>query len=293
MAVKSSVSSLAFQRLPRTRPGAKPRFTCPGDRGQPKAAMAGLSQNDRRWYILTRVVGILWRERRNMGQEWYVETSSGKAGPFASAALRQLAQTGKIAPESLVSLDGKNWSPASRVKGLVFADTPPVRPSPKPQPTVDPPTTKTPPDDSDAVALPYKSTGGADPAPRRLSTAAILPAQFFAGFFGGALAASATSMMVKLARMVGLVELNTTATSLAARVGLPAIAFVGVFALIFWRVGREVSSAEINVDMSNKETGDALAQITADMSDEQIGDALAQITPNMDDEEIRDVIRRL
>jgi hypothetical protein len=207
-----------------------------------------------------------------MGQEWYVQTSSGKDGPFASAELRQLAQAGKIAPESLVSLDGKNWSAASRVKGLVFADTPPTQGPPEPppadeyalaeddrkKPTVDRPGRKTPVDDAAAEVLLYKSSGDAEEDFPALSTAAGLPARFGVSFILAAVAASAVAALVKLTRMLGLVELNTTATSLAARVGLPAIAFVGVFAFIFWYCGREAASPKITGDMSDEEIGEAI-----------------------------------
>jgi hypothetical protein len=71
-------------------------------------------------------------------------------------------------------------------------------------------------------------------------------------------AASAVAMAVKLARFLGLVDLSTTATSLAARVGLPAIAFVVVFALLFWYCGRDVEPSNITADMSDDEIADAM-----------------------------------
>ncbi|NQT14423.1 MAG: hypothetical protein HQ582_16830, partial [Planctomycetes bacterium] len=73
-----------------------------------------------------------------------------------------------------------------------------------------------------------------------------------------ALATATVVSLVKLVRMFGLIELNTTATSLAARVGLPAIAFVAVFALLFWYCGRDVEPPQITGDMSDDEIADVL-----------------------------------
>jgi len=213
-----------------------------------------------------------------MAQEWYVQTSSGKAGPFASAKLRQLAQTGKIARESLVSLDGKNWSPASRVKGLVFAETPPAQGPSLPQPTddyalaeedrkkptVDRPGKKTPPDDAAVAALLYdaallsESSDETEEDFPALSTVAGLPARFGASFILAAMAASAVAMLVKLAVFFGLVDLNTTTTSLLARVGLPAIAFVVGFALLFWYCGLDAEPPKITDDMNDEKIADVL-----------------------------------
>jgi hypothetical protein len=206
-----------------------------------------------------------------MGQTWYVQTPSGKAGPFTSSKLRQLAQTGKISPESLVSLDGKKWAAASRVKGLVFAAPSPAQHPPEPRPdddyalveddlkkpAVDRPGGKTPSTYASANVTPLEEDFSDEELPR-LSTTAGLPLRFGASFILGATAAGAASLLVKLAFSFRLVELKTTAASLLALVGLPAIAFVVVFALIFWLCGRDVEPPKITGEMSDDEIADAL-----------------------------------
>ncbi len=88
-----------------------------------------------------------------MANEWYVRIGEKEYGPFASAKLKQLADAGKISPETLVRLgtDGK-WVPASKVKGLFEsaptqpsaslpppdAPQPAIAPSPPPPPIVPP-----------------------------------------------------------------------------------------------------------------------------------------------------------
>ncbi|NQT15968.1 MAG: DUF4339 domain-containing protein, partial [Planctomycetes bacterium] len=149
-----------------------------------------------------------------MGQEWYVQTSSGKSGPFTPANLRKLAQTGKITPESLVSLDGENWSPAARVKGLVFAEAPPDQPpsadeyalgetEPK-KPTPDRPGGRAYSTYASANVIPLErpSADSCDDLPR-LSTTAGLPARFGISFGLAALATATVASLVKLVRMFG------------------------------------------------------------------------------------------
>lgn len=55
-----------------------------------------------------------------MGQQWFVKTGKGQAGPFSSDKLRQLVADGKIKPSSSVSPDGKKWVKAENIKGLSF-----------------------------------------------------------------------------------------------------------------------------------------------------------------------------
>lgn len=199
-----------------------------------------------------------------MGQEWYVETSFGRSGPFTPADLRKLAQAGTITPESLVSLDGENWSPAARVKGLVFPDAPPNQPPPagecalaeterdkpggRPYPTYPSP---------NVIPL-DKVLADLRDDPPRLSSAEGLPARFGISFGLAASVATAVALLVKMALWIELVELKTIATSLAALVGLPAVAFVAVFALIFWYCGRDVEPPQISGDMSDDEIADVL-----------------------------------
>ena len=55
-----------------------------------------------------------------MGQQWFVKTSKGQAGPFSSDKLCQLVADGKIKPSSAISPDGKKWVKAESIKGLKF-----------------------------------------------------------------------------------------------------------------------------------------------------------------------------
>ncbi len=58
-----------------------------------------------------------------MSQSWYTETDGKLEGPFSSRELRDRAVAGKLRPVDKVSPDGKKWAPASKIKGLTFADT--------------------------------------------------------------------------------------------------------------------------------------------------------------------------
>ncbi|MCZ2341840.1 MAG: DUF4339 domain-containing protein [Bacteroidales bacterium] len=52
--------------------------------------------------------------------EWYYAVNDQRNGPVTVAELRQLAQMGKIGPESMVWKDGmEEWKPASRIRGLL------------------------------------------------------------------------------------------------------------------------------------------------------------------------------
>ncbi len=213
-----------------------------------------------------------------MSQQWYVQTSEGSAGPFTPAKLRRLVQVGKVMPESLLSLDGKRWVQASKIKGLVFPSPGRAESPPQPRPA------ESHPDDSFPLAgdepapvtpgLPaggsiydgltaehldrlYPTSSDADETPP-LSGAKGFPVRVGLSATIAALAAAGTAVAVKVVRILGLIDLDTTAASLAARVGLPALAFVGTFAFIFWRSGRETEPPVITADMSDEEIARAL-----------------------------------
>jgi hypothetical protein len=58
--------------------------------------------------------------------EWYVETESGRSGPFPPTALRGMAANGQVTPETLIWRTGLQAAvPARSVKGL-FAPPPAV-----------------------------------------------------------------------------------------------------------------------------------------------------------------------
>jgi len=58
-----------------------------------------------------------------MSQNWYTETDGRVEGPLTSRDLRERASAGKLRPTDKVSPDGQKWAPASKIKGLTFADT--------------------------------------------------------------------------------------------------------------------------------------------------------------------------
>jgi serine/threonine protein kinase len=58
-----------------------------------------------------------------MAQMWYIETGGRPEGPLTSKDLRDRAASGALRPTDRVSPDGTKWAPASKIKGLVFAET--------------------------------------------------------------------------------------------------------------------------------------------------------------------------
>jgi hypothetical protein len=70
-----------------------------------------------------------------MASDWYYISKGRQCGPVTSNKLRELAELGYLQPNDLVWKDGmREWSPASKVKGLFR--TPPV---PAPPPLPEPP----------------------------------------------------------------------------------------------------------------------------------------------------------
>lgn len=69
-----------------------------------------------------------------MTKDWYFQDGDQRIGPIEAAALKQLAMSGRVRPETLVWKDGMPaWAPALSVKGLISASAtaaPPVHPSP-------------------------------------------------------------------------------------------------------------------------------------------------------------------
>lgn len=57
-----------------------------------------------------------------MAQSWYVECEGRVEGPFTSRELRERAATGSLRSTDRVSPDGRKWAPATKIKGLTFAD---------------------------------------------------------------------------------------------------------------------------------------------------------------------------
>lgn len=67
-----------------------------------------------------------------MSQEWYYEDNGNREGPVMPAVLKQLADAGRIRPDTRVWRQGMaRWAPAKATKGL-FADGPPASPSSSP-----------------------------------------------------------------------------------------------------------------------------------------------------------------
>jgi hypothetical protein len=78
-----------------------------------------------------------------MADEWYFQEGEQRTGPISAAALRQLAASGGITPDTLIWKTGlPNWIPAKSVKGLfgISTNATPTTPSaPRPiNPTTPP-----------------------------------------------------------------------------------------------------------------------------------------------------------
>ncbi len=65
-----------------------------------------------------------------MAQEFYVREDDSVYGPYSGRQLREMASSGALTPESLVSINQRKWLPASSIKELVFEESPPVEPGP-------------------------------------------------------------------------------------------------------------------------------------------------------------------
>ena len=73
-----------------------------------------------------------------MSQDWYYEDNGNREGPVTPATLKQLADAGRIRPDTRVWKQGMaQWASAKAIKGL-FADGLPRSPSPSPAPTATP-----------------------------------------------------------------------------------------------------------------------------------------------------------
>ena len=104
----------------------------------------------------------------------------------------------------------------------------------------------------------HEASREAEPEPPPLSSVAGLPLRFGVSFILASTAASGVAALVELVRIAGLVRLDTTAASLAARVGLPGVAFAVAFAFVFWYSGRQTEQPKITADMSDEEIARAL-----------------------------------
>lgn len=70
-----------------------------------------------------------------MANEWYYENGGNRHGPVAPSALKQLADSGDIRPETLVWREGMpQWAQARAVKGLFTGNAPAPPPAPAPSP---------------------------------------------------------------------------------------------------------------------------------------------------------------
>jgi hypothetical protein len=58
-----------------------------------------------------------------MMAEWFVRSGDAERGPFSTAKIKELAASGKLAPDMLVRKDDSKWLPAGKVKGLFEAST--------------------------------------------------------------------------------------------------------------------------------------------------------------------------
>ena len=60
-----------------------------------------------------------------MANDWYVKINNVEHGPLTSERLKQLAQQGKVTPDTPIRQGASgNWISASAVKGLPFPTVP-------------------------------------------------------------------------------------------------------------------------------------------------------------------------
>lgn len=198
-----------------------------------------------------------------MGQQWYVRTARGVAGPLAAGKLRELADAGKIARDTQVRMEGGDWVAASRIKGLTFGE--PAKASGSR--SADSPASPDGADDklyagvsaSTMTQLADTARGiEQEPDLPDLSRDAAIPYRILAAFIVGAMVAGGAATLVRLARMLGWLDLGTIGSSLAFRVGVPAIVFVVSFVFIYWAAGRRGTVPEISADMSDEEIAQAI-----------------------------------
>src|SRR5437879_4477910 len=65
-----------------------------------------------------------------MAGEWYYAQDGNRQGPVPEDRLRELAAAGRLRPDDLVWQDGMpDWTPASRVPGLIPTGGPPPIPA--------------------------------------------------------------------------------------------------------------------------------------------------------------------
>ena len=111
-----------------------------------------------------------------MSQDWFVKTSTGKAGPFSASQLRKLATNGKISSKNFVSPDGSKWVQATRIKGLEFPAPAAEAPTQQQEPVVEEEETQF----KEIVLLETKGAG------RRRKNQNSSPVGGVAGVMGGA-----------------------------------------------------------------------------------------------------------
>lgn len=71
-----------------------------------------------------------------MTKEWYFQEGDNRIGPIAAAALKKLAESGRITPETLVWRNGTpEWVKAGTIRGLITTSIPPAAPPPLDSPS--------------------------------------------------------------------------------------------------------------------------------------------------------------
>ena len=71
-----------------------------------------------------------------MTKEWYFQEGDKRIGPIAAAALKKLAESGRITPETLVWRNGTpEWVKAGTIRGLITTSIPPAAPPPLDSPS--------------------------------------------------------------------------------------------------------------------------------------------------------------
>lgn len=144
-----------------------------------------------------------------MASFWLLDSARQPIGPFDDEQLRQLAASGRLAPEDLVcDTNGGTWIAAKLARPVYFPRVA-LRPLPPPAPPAAPP-----PPHTAATPRPEQSSGVVNPALALLVPIAVDPLAFIAGYAG---LFSLTLVLAPVALLIGALALRGLRTKPHAR----------------------------------------------------------------------------
>lgn len=165
-----------------------------------------------------------------MSDLWYVRTAKRDRGPYDKAKLLELAAEGKIKPNMLVSRDEKQtWVKAERIKGIEFGTHESANREPKPKRGNTSKSAKPAWDPKYGSGAPAKrSHDVVDSLGDRLAARGSMAlGRLSYSVFFAIVAAGASHFLVRLLRLLGVIQIGTIEKSLFVRIGIPIIAPLG------------------------------------------------------------------